>query len=154
MRAGCQTLKCGSKTVLNWESALGFVVSQSFPFCQLGRSAHLTGFLLRGISWSVASHTPPTGDLAHNPGTHPDWELNQQPFNLQANAQSPEPLQPGLVFYWQINETMAVKSLLMYILEQWIVNFFLVWGFSFLPVFSQLKIIWFVFLLHFYLHRM
>ena len=25
----------------------------------------------------VASHTPPTGDLAHNPGMHPDLELNQ-----------------------------------------------------------------------------
>ena len=28
----------------------------------------------------VASHTPPTGDLAHNPGMCPDWESNQQPF--------------------------------------------------------------------------
>ena len=28
----------------------------------------------------VASHTPPTKDLAHNPGMRPDWELNQQPF--------------------------------------------------------------------------
>ena len=27
----------------------------------------------------VASHTPPTGDLAHNPGMGPDWELNQRP---------------------------------------------------------------------------
>ena len=24
----------------------------------------------------VASHTPPTGDLACNPGRYPDWELN------------------------------------------------------------------------------
>ena len=32
-----------------------------------------------------ASHTPPAGDLAHNPGTCPDWELNQQPFGSQAN---------------------------------------------------------------------
>ena len=24
----------------------------------------------------VASHTPPTGDLDHNPGMCPDWELN------------------------------------------------------------------------------
>ena len=29
----------------------------------------------------VASHVPPTGDLAHNPGTCPDWESNQQPFD-------------------------------------------------------------------------
>ena len=25
----------------------------------------------------VASHTPPTGDLAHNTGMCPEWELNQ-----------------------------------------------------------------------------
>ena len=24
----------------------------------------------------VASHTPPTGDLARNPGMCPDWDLN------------------------------------------------------------------------------
>ena len=25
----------------------------------------------------VASHVPPTGDMAHNPGMCPDWELNR-----------------------------------------------------------------------------
>ena len=44
----------------------------------------------------VASQTPPTGDLAHNPGMWPDWELNQRLFSLQANAQSTGPHQPGL----------------------------------------------------------
>ena len=44
----------------------------------------------------VASHTPPTGDLACNPGTCPDWESNQRPFGLQAGTQSTEPHQPGL----------------------------------------------------------
>ena len=34
----------------------------------------------------VASHTPPTGDLAHNPGMCPDWESNWRPFGLQNNA--------------------------------------------------------------------
>ena len=24
----------------------------------------------------IASHTPPTGDLAHSPGMCPDWESN------------------------------------------------------------------------------
>ena len=38
----------------------------------------------------------PTGDLAHNPGMCPDWEMNQQPFCLQAGTQSTEPHQPGL----------------------------------------------------------
>ena len=45
---------------------------------------------------AVASHTPLTGDLAHNPGMCPDWELNSQPFGLQADTQSTEPQQPGL----------------------------------------------------------
>ena len=31
----------------------------------------------------VASHVPPTGDLACNPGMCPDRESNQQPFDLQ-----------------------------------------------------------------------
>ena len=34
----------------------------------------------------VASHAPPAGDLAHNPGICPDWESNWQPFGLQAHA--------------------------------------------------------------------
>ena len=33
----------------------------------------------------VASHIPSTGQLAHNPGMCPDWELNWQPFSSQAN---------------------------------------------------------------------
>ena len=44
----------------------------------------------------VASYAPPTGDLAHNPGTCPDWESSQRPFGSQAGAQSTEPHQPGL----------------------------------------------------------
>ena len=44
----------------------------------------------------VASLTPPTGDLACNPGMCPDWESNQRPFGSQASAQSTEPHQPGL----------------------------------------------------------
>ena len=39
---------------------------------------------------------PPTGDLAHNPGMCPDWELNQRPFGLQACAQSTELHHPEL----------------------------------------------------------
>ena len=46
----------------------------------------------------VTSRTPPTGDLAHNPGTCPDWELNWWPFGLQAGTQSTEPYQPGVLF--------------------------------------------------------
>ena len=34
----------------------------------------------------VSFYAPPTGDLAYNPGMCPDWELNQQPFGLQARC--------------------------------------------------------------------
>ena len=43
----------------------------------------------------VASHPPPTGDLAHNPGMCPDWDSNWRPFSSQAGTQSTEPHQPG-----------------------------------------------------------
>ena len=43
----------------------------------------------------VASHVPPTGDLACNPGMCPDRESNHPPFGLQAHAQSTEPHHPG-----------------------------------------------------------
>ena len=43
----------------------------------------------------VASCTPPTGNLAHNPGMCPDWESNQWPFGSQAGTQSTEPHQLG-----------------------------------------------------------
>ena len=43
----------------------------------------------------VASQAPPTGDLAHTPSMCPDWEVNPQPFVLQAHAQSTELHQPG-----------------------------------------------------------
>ena len=46
----------------------------------------------------VTSHTPPTGDLACNPGMSPDWESNRQPFSSQASTQSTEPHQPGLTY--------------------------------------------------------
>ena len=44
----------------------------------------------------VASHATPTGDLAHNPGIFPDWELNMWPLGLQAGTQSTDSQQPGL----------------------------------------------------------
>ena len=43
----------------------------------------------------LASHTPPNGVLARNPGMCPDWESDQQPFGSQAGSQSTEPHQPG-----------------------------------------------------------
>ena len=43
----------------------------------------------------VASRAPPSGDLAHNPGMCPDWELNRKSFGSLDGAQSTEPHQPG-----------------------------------------------------------
>ena len=48
------------------------------------------------IQQSVASRTPPTGDLACNPGMCPDWESNQWPFSFGDDAQPTEPHWSGL----------------------------------------------------------
>ena len=48
----------------------------------------------------VASHVPPTWDLAHKPSMCPDWESNRWPFGSQARTHSTEPHQPGLLIYW------------------------------------------------------
>ena len=40
-------------------------------------------------------HTPPTGDLACNPGRCPDWELNWWPIGSEAGTQPTESHQPG-----------------------------------------------------------
>ena len=42
---------------------------------------------MQEIHLLVASHAPPNGDLACNPGMCPDWESNQRPFGLQDDMQ-------------------------------------------------------------------
>ena len=64
-----------------------------YLFLQRGREGEWEGEIHQCV---VASWTPPTGDLACNPGMCPDWESNQWPFGLQAGTQSTEPHQPGL----------------------------------------------------------
>ena len=60
----------------------------------------------------VASRVPPARDLTRNPGMSPDWELNQQPFGLQARAHTTEPHQPGLEIVLKIilflNDSVSV----------------------------------------------
>ena len=43
----------------------------------------------------VASHIPPTWDLAQNPGMCPDWELNWQPFGSHAVLNPLSPTSQG-----------------------------------------------------------
>ena len=62
-------------------------------FRQRGREGERKGKKRQCV---VASCAPPNGDLAHNPGMCSDWKSNQQPFALQASAQSTKPHQPGL----------------------------------------------------------
>ena len=64
-----------------------------FIFRERGREGEREGGKHQCV---VASCTPPTGDLAHNPGMCPDWESNWQPFGSQAQAQSTELHQPRL----------------------------------------------------------
>ena len=62
-----------------------------FIFRQRGRGGERVGEIHQCV---FASHTPPTGDLAHNPGMCPDWESNQRYFGSQAGAQATAPHQP------------------------------------------------------------
>ena len=58
----------------------------------------------------VASLLPPIGDLGHNPGTCPYWELNQGPLDLQASTESTERHQPGLICITFINLPSLLAS--------------------------------------------
>ena len=51
----------------------------------------------RNINVWLPLSQPSTGDLTHNPGMYPDWELNWWPFGSQAGTQLTEPHQPGLI---------------------------------------------------------
>ena len=60
----------------------------------------------------LASHAAPAGDLAHNPGMCPDWELNQQPFGSQAGAQPTESHQPALIVLLVSEESVVLFFLI------------------------------------------
>ena len=79
------------------EILLPVLSSMSFMVLRLhlkrGREGEIEGEKYQCV---VASHAPPTGDLASNPGMCPDCESNWRPFGSQAGAQSTEPHWPGL----------------------------------------------------------
>ena len=55
----------------------------------------------------VASHAPPTGDLAHNPGMCPNWDSNQRSFGLQAGAQPLSHTSQGeIVVFFYLNKIL------------------------------------------------
>ena len=87
----------------------------------------------------VFSLMPPTGDLAHNPGMWPDWELNQRPFGSQASIQSTEAHQPGLIFFLMYYISLAILEVYCQRLSDWsIKNFYQSVSFSDLKHFEFL----------------
>ena len=72
---------------------LFFKIFYLFVFREKGRDGEREG---EKHQCMVASRTPPTGDLARNPGMCSHWESNQQPFGSQASTPYTEPHQPGL----------------------------------------------------------
>ena len=72
----------------------------------------------RETSICGVSHPPLTGDMTHNPGMCPDWELNQRLFGSQAGTWSTEPHQPGLLYLWYLSskrcEVIAHGSLILH----------------------------------------
>ena len=77
-----------------WNKSLSAIFKKIlFIFRERGRERERDGEKHQCV---VAFHTPPTGDLVHNPGMCPDWESNQWPCALQSGAQSTEPHQSGI----------------------------------------------------------
>ena len=74
------------------EIFLMFKIFYLFIFRERGREGEREGEKHQCV---VASHTPPTGDLACNPCMCPDRESNWWPFPSQSNTQSTESHQPG-----------------------------------------------------------
>ena len=66
-----------------------FVKDFIYLFLERGREGQREGEKHQSV---VASHTPPTRDVAYNSGMCPDWESNWRPFGLQVST---EPHQPG-----------------------------------------------------------
>ena len=78
-----------------------FLKNILFIFQEKGREGEQEGEKHQCV---VAFCTPPTEDLARNPGMCLDWESNLQPFGLQAHTQSTELHQPGLKLFFKINK--------------------------------------------------
>ena len=79
----------------------------------------------RNISVRLPLMSPPTRDLAHNPGMCPDWESNLQPFGLQTCAQSTELYQPGLSPLFTTHKCEALSHTLLlhkYLKDLWILQ--------------------------------
>ena len=60
----------------------------------------------RNINPVVASHVAPSGDLAHNPGICPDWELSWWPFGSQPTLSPLSHSSQGriLFFLWKMSK--------------------------------------------------
>ena len=85
---------------------------------------------------------PPAGDLAYNPGICPYWELDQQSFSLQNDAQPTEPHQWGLIFYFNQFQNFLKAAVLIY----WHISAFCTIGMH-----TSVDWIWFFSVLHKYL---
>ena len=88
-----------------------------FTFREWGREGEREGEKLQCVKETfVASHISPTGDLACNSGMYLDWELNWQPFGLQAGTQPIEPHQPGHIFVFlrSINYFMFTRLCILF----------------------------------------
>ena len=75
-------------SVINVLFLFYFLVSYLFIFRDRRRKGERKGEEHHCV---LASHAPPSGDLAHNTSMCPDWELNWWPFASQFGAQPTEP---------------------------------------------------------------
>ena len=103
-----------------------FIISHSLHYLLFKKKDFIYLFLERGerrekererninvqeIHLLVDSCTPPTGDLAHNPGMCPDWESKWWPFGFQSSTQSTEPHHPGQPSFFMFSWLFVLKHL-------------------------------------------
>ena len=71
-----------------------------FIFRDRGREGEREG---KKYQCMVASHTPSTGDLAHNSDMCPDWEWNWRPFGSQPVLNPLSYTSQGLILFLNVN---------------------------------------------------
>ena len=80
--------------MLLFQSRFLLIFKNLFTFRERGRKGEREGEKQQSVRDTWIGCLTLTPNWRPNPGTCPDWELNQRPFGLQARTQFTEPHQP------------------------------------------------------------
>ena len=88
------SLPCSKSVAMTLKNSSFFFFLKIFIYLFLERGGWKEKERERNFIVWLPLARPPLGDLGHNPGMCPDWELNQRLFGSQAHTQSTELYQP------------------------------------------------------------